>query len=67
MAKFRAEKNTDVKTKRRYVGKELVTHVMYDGHAVGHGGSYMAGSVSGQLVTDKNGKPFPLKQIGVLR
>ena len=67
MAKFRAEKNTDVKTKRRYVGKELVTHVMYDGHSVGHGGSYMAGSVSGQLVIDKNGKPLPLKQIGVLR
>jgi len=34
---------------------------------VGHGGSYITGLVNGELVKDKNGKPLPLKQIGVLK
>ena len=50
MAKGKIEAKSAVKTRRRYVGKELVTHVLYDGHQVGHGGSYMTGSVNGELV-----------------
>ena len=67
MAKGKIESKSVVKTRRRYVGKELVTHVLYDGHNVGHGGSYMSGSVNGELVVDENGKPLPLKQIGILQ
>ena len=67
MAQFRVEKKTDIRTRKRYVEDELVTHVMYDGHSSGHGGSYMAGSVNGELIKDKNGKPLPLKHIGVLK
>ena len=50
MAKFRVEKKTDVKTRNRYIGDDLVTHVLYDGHHIGHGGSYMAGLVKGELI-----------------
>ena len=67
MAKGKVETQSSVKTRKRYVEAELVTHVLYDGHQVGHGGSYMTGSVSGELVRDKSGKPIPLKQIGVLQ
>ena len=66
-AQFRVEKKTDVKTLNRYIGDDLVTHAMYDGHQVGHGGSYMAGLVKGELIKDKNGKPLPLNHIGVLK
>ena len=67
MGKRKVDVQSTLKTKRRYVGKELVTHVLYDGHNVGHGGSYMSGSVNGELVVDENGKPLPLKQIGILQ
>ena len=67
MAKFNVEKNTSAKTRKRYVGKNLVTPVLYDGHHRGHGGSYMSGSVSGELVVDQNGKPLPLKHICILK
>ena len=67
MAQFRVEKKTDVKTLKRYIGDDLVTHVLYDGHHIGHGGSYMAGLVKGELIKDKKGKPLPLNHIGVLK
>ncbi len=66
MAKFRAEKSTDVKTKRRYVGDGVVVPTLYDGHNVGNG-IYMSGMVNNKIVEDSNGKPLPLKKIGVLR
>ena len=67
MGKRKVDVQSTLKTKRRYVGEALVTHVLYDGHNVGHGGSYMSGSVNGELVVDENGKPLPLKQIGILQ
>ena len=67
MGKRKVDVNVTTKTRRRYVGEELVTLVLYDGHNVGHGGSYMSGSVNGELVVDENGKPLPLKQIGILQ
>ena len=67
MAKFRVDKKTDAKTRKRYVGKDIVTHVLYDGHHIGHGGSYMTGSINGELIKDKKGKPLPLNHIGVLK
>ena len=67
MGKRKVDVNVTTKTRRRYVGEELVTHVLYDGHNAGQGGSYMSGSVNGELVVDENGKPLPLKQIGILQ
>ena len=67
MAKFKVEKKTDVKTRKRYIGEDIVTHVLYDGHHIGHGGSYMTGSINGELIKDKKGKPLPLNHIGVLK
>jgi len=67
MAKWKTDTKTAVKTKRRFVGDEIVTPVMYDGHHHGHGGQYMSGAVDGNLVNDKSGKPLPLRQIGILR
>ena len=67
MAQFNIEKKIVVKTRKRYVGENIVTHAMYDGHHIGHGGSYMAGLIKGQLIKDKNGKPLPLNHIGVLK
>ena len=67
MAKFKTESKTNVKPRKRYVGEDVVVNVLYHGHHKGHGGSYMSGTVNGELVTDKNGKPLHLKRIGVLR
>lgn len=44
-------------------GKE-VRPVKYIGKNVGHGGTYMAGSVDGELVVDATGRPIPYKRIG---
>ena len=55
------------KVRKRYVGEDLVVNVLYNGHHKGHGGSYMSGTVKGELVVDKNGKPLHLKQIGILK
>ena len=67
MATYKVEKKSSVGTKKRYIGEDIVTHTLYDGHAIGHSGSYMTGSVKGELVKDKNGKPLPLKIIGILK
>ena len=67
MATYKVEKKSNAGTKKRYVGGNIVTHTLYDGHSIGHGGSYMTGSVEGELVKDKNGKPLPLKTIGILK
>tara|TARA_Y100000592_G_scaffold71323_1_gene110994 strand:+ start:1953 stop:2150 length:198 start_codon:yes stop_codon:yes gene_type:complete len=42
-------------------GKE-VRPAKYYGKHVGHG-SYMAGTIDGELVVDSSGKPIPYKQI----
>tara|TARA_Y100000034_G_scaffold13458_1_gene14109 strand:- start:100 stop:303 length:204 start_codon:yes stop_codon:yes gene_type:complete len=67
MGKAKAATNNSSIQRRRYVGEDVVVPVMYDGHYVGNGGQYMAGMVNGKLVEDKNGKPLPLKAVGVLR
>jgi len=67
MATYKVEKKSSVGTKKRYIGEDIVTHTLYDGHYIGHGGSYMTGSVKDELVKDKNGKPLPLKIIGILK
>jgi hypothetical protein len=67
VAKYKTEKKSSVGTKKRYIGEDIVTHTLYDGHSIGHGGSYMTGSVKDELVKDKNGKPLPLKTIGILK
>ena len=51
---------------KRYVEDDVVVPTMYDGHNSGNG-KYMTGMVNNQLVEDSNGKPLPLKVIGVLR
>jgi len=45
-------------------GKPVVA-AKYIGHWAGHG-NYMAGKVDDKLVCDENGKPIPLRQIGIL-
>ena len=67
MGKAKTATNDGGMQKRRYVGEDVVVPVMYEGHYVGNGGQYMAGMVNGKLVEDKNGKPLPLKAVGVLR
>ena len=67
MAKGKIEARSAVKVRKRYVGEDLVTNVLYDGHHKGHGSKYMSGTVNGELVVDKNGKPLPLKHIGILK
>ena len=67
MAQFNIEKKIVVKARKRYVGEDIVTPAMYDGHQMGYGGSYITGLVNGELIKGKNGKPLPLKQIGVLK
>jgi hypothetical protein len=67
MATYKVDNKSSVGTKKRYIGEDVVTYTLYDGHSVGHGGSYMTGSVKGELVRDKNGKPLPLKIIGILK
>ena len=67
MAKFKTGKIEKSNTLKRFVGDDIVAAVLYDGHHVGHGGAYISGAVNGQLVKDKNDKPLPLKQIGILR
>jgi hypothetical protein len=42
-----------------------VTSVLYNGLACGHG-KYFTGMIDGKLIEDENGKPLPIKQIGVL-
>jgi hypothetical protein len=61
-----AKPGTKVKGRVRYTGGKEVKPTLYCGKWEGHG-SYMSGTVDGELVCDKNGKPLSLKQIGELR
>ena len=45
---------------------DVVVPTLYDGHHVGNG-IYMTGMVDNKIVEDKNGKPLPLKEIGILQ
>ena len=67
MGKAKTATNDGSMQKKRYVEDDVVVPVMYDGHYVGNGGQYMAALVNGKLVEDENGKPLPLKAVGVLR
>ena len=64
-------KSVVAKTKYRYLDDVLVSPVLYDGHNLGHGGSYMTGSVAegkgNKLIVDDSGKPIHLKNIGEVR
>ena len=51
---------------KRYVEDDVVVPTLYDGHNVGKG-TYMTGMVNNKMGEDSNGKPLPLKEIGVLR
>jgi len=61
-----AKASSKGKNKVRYLGDKEVRPVLYCGKWEGYG-SYMSGTVDGELVRDSNGKPLSLKQIGVLR
>ena len=50
MAQFNIEKKIVVKARKRYVGEDIVTPAMYDGHQMGDGGSYITGLVNGELI-----------------
>jgi len=52
--------------KKRYVGEKEVKPTLYCGRWEGYG-SYISGTVDGELVRDSNGKPLSFKQIGELR
>jgi small ligand-binding sensory domain FIST len=62
-----AAKNAHVDSRQcvRRVGKTEVKPVLYNGRAIGQG-KYFTGSVDGQIITDLNGKPLPLREIGKL-
>lgn len=49
----------------RMLDGKPVKPVLYAGKNEGHG-TYMAGSIDGELVCDAKGKPLPLRQIGNL-
>ena len=51
---------------KRYVEDDVVVPTLYDGHNVGNG-TYMTGMGNNKIVEDKNGKPLPLKEIGILQ
>ncbi len=46
----------------RMLNDKEVRPVKYSGKNAGHG-TYMAGSIDGQLVTDSTGRPIPYKSI----
>lgn len=46
-------------------GKE-VKPVLYNGRGIGHG-KYFAASIDGQLLCDKDGKPFLFREVGKLQ
>ena len=46
----------------RTLNGKTVKPVLYVGKHIGHG-TYMAGSVDGEMVVGPNGKPTPYKQI----
>lgn len=54
------------KNKIRYLGDKEVKPTLYCGKWEGYG-SYIAGTVDGELVCDNKGKPLSFKQIGELR
>ena len=67
MGKGKVSKNNVTgSSMKRYIGDDVVVPTMYDGHNSGHG-TYVTGMVNNKLVEDKNGKPVPLRQIGILR
>ena len=67
MGKGKVSKNNVTGTSlKRYVGDDVVVPTLYDGHNVGNG-TYMTGMVNNKMVEDSNGKPLPLKEIGILR
>lgn len=47
----------------RMLDGKIVSAVLYNGRGIGHG-KYMTGEVDEKLVTDKNGKPMYLHDIG---
>jgi len=49
----------------RKLNGSTVTPVLYNGRAVGHG-KYLTGETNGQIITDSQGYPLPLKLIGEL-
>jgi len=62
-----AAKNSHIDQRQcvRRVGKEVVKVVLYNGKNVGQG-KYLTGEVGGKIVTDNNGVPLRLRQIGEL-
>lgn len=54
------------RNKVRYLGDKEVKPVLYCGKWEGYG-SYMSGTVDGETVRDKKGKPLPLSLIGELK
>lgn len=61
-----AKPGTKVKGRVRYLGDKEVKPTLYCGKWEGHG-SYMSGTVDGELVRDTHGKPLSFKQIGELQ
>ena len=67
MGKGKVSKNNVTgSSMKRYVGDEVVVPTLYDGHNVGNG-TYMTGMVNNKIVEDDNGRPLPLKEIGILQ
>ena len=67
MGKGKVSKNNVTgSSMKRYVEDDVVVPTLYDGHNVGNG-IYMTGMVNNKMVEDSNGKPLPLKEIGILR
>jgi hypothetical protein len=51
-------------TSYKVMNGKTVVPVLYAGKNAGHGGTYMAGTIDNQLVTDSVGRPLPYKAIG---
>jgi hypothetical protein len=50
-------------TSYKVMNGKTVVPVLYAGKNAGHGGTYMAGTIDNQLVTDAAGRPLPYKAI----
>ena len=61
-----SKNNVSGSSMKRYVDNDVVVPTLYDGHHVGNG-IYMTGMVDNKIVEDGNGKPLPLKEIGILQ
>ena len=61
-----SKNNVTGSSMKRYVGDDVVVPTLYARHNVGKG-TYMTGMVNNKIVEDKNGKPLPLKEIGILQ